>query len=286
MNELWRDRIKKRVKEARNAEEPRNYKKFLSLGCIVIIVLQLLFPQYLKRVVYPYLYGKKAEQVQEISEQDFFEDVEPVAFVIERGNKKYDLLPKTKYQATGRVGIVDHYDGWWNKFYRGHSQSDYIGLVPRDILLVIGQMADPEVFEMFVFDHEERMGAVLCKGVKYRKSFMSSYYFSEQERQKSEQNFAKCGSYIDINQYSNYHPIPANEKINQALSMLKYGDILTLEGILVDVPQLGLSTGTRKEQVHDNMQVDGHKPYKCFVLYTTKVVINGMVYENNYCQEC
>ena len=108
---------------------------------------------------------------------------------------------------------------------------------------------------------------------------MSAFYANDKERISSEENLAKCEPYINIREYNNYHPIPANEKINAALSTLEYGDLVTLEGILVDVPQMGLSTGPRKEQVHDNMRVNGIKPYKCFILYTTRVVIDGVVYE-------
>ena len=253
----------------------RRYKKQIIL---IFLVLLFLFPAYFKRAVYPYLYGKKYEGQLEISQRDFFEDVKGNPFYFSRGKYTYVLEPKTRYAATGRVGILDHYDTLWNRFFRGQFQGKYINLVPRDIFLVIGQMAQKEVFKKFKFEHEERLGRVLCKGVKYRTSFMSAYK-NEEEAERSQANFRECHQYIKQEEQNNYHPIPATERINKALSMLLPGDLVHLEGILVDVPQMRLNTGTRKEQYHENMIVNGMAPGMCFILYTTKVIFNGRVYE-------
>ncbi len=259
-----------------------NFRKFFRRYkwhiVFALIVFQFFFPQYLKRAVYPYLYGKKTNEVLEISAHDFFEDVSAPAFVFTRGKYAYILEPKTRYAVTGRVGILDHYDTLWNRFFRGQFQGKYINLVPRDIFLVIGQMAQKEVFKKFKFEHEERLGRVLCKGVKYRTSFMSAYK-NQEEAEKSQANFRECHQYIKQEEQNNYHPIPATERINKALSMLLPGDLVHLEGILVDVPQMRLNTGTRKEQYHENMIVNGMAPGMCFILYTTKVMFNGRIYE-------
>ena len=276
MTHLWQNRIKKWNEEAQNKAQ---YKKNIVRAIVFVLLLSFFFPQYWKRCVYPRLFGKPAEQRQEISDEDFFEDFDAVPFKIQREHRNYLLVPKVKYSVTGRIGIVDHYDGWWTRIYRGQSQGKYIDLVPRDIFLVIGKMAQPDVFKLFEFEHEERMGRALCKGVKYQKSFMSAHYIDEKEAKISEENSRRCDPYMNMKEQNNYHPIPANEKINKALSMLLKGDIVTLEGILVDVPELGLSTGTRKEQFHDKWVIAGQKAYKCFVLYTTRVIVNGVVYE-------
>ena len=253
----------------------KRYRRHIFFG---LLLFCFFFPAYWKRAVYPYLYGKKYDGVLNISEHDFFEDVDGQSFSFERGKYAYVLVPRTQYSVTGRVGILDHYDTLWNRFFRGQFQGDYINLVPRDIFLVIGQMAQEEIFKKFKFDHEERLGRVLCKGVKYRTSFMSAYR-SQEEAEKSEANFKKCHQYIKQEEQNNYHPIPATERINKALSMLLPGDVVYLEGILVDVPQMRLKTGTRKEQHHENMIINGMAPGMCFILYTTKVIFNGRVYE-------
>ena len=253
-------------------------KKIIIRISIVLLILHLIFPQYLKRITYPFLFGKRLNTSMQISDEDYFQDISAAPIKISKGKFSYILLPKVKYSATGRVGYVDSYDSLLNKIYRGFSQQKYINLVPRDIFLVIGNMAKPEIFSMFKFEHEERGGSVLCKGVKYRKSFMSSYK-SQEEAEESKKNFEHCHPYIKQKELNNYHPIAANKKIDLGLSTLLPNDVLYMEGYLVDVPQLGLSTGTRKEQTHSNMIMNGYNPGKCFILYTTKIIINGIIYE-------
>ena len=275
MHKLWR----KRIKQNRLDEGKRQSNlKLLKVFCACLIVFIFCYPQYWKRLIYPLLIGEKSQQSQIVSTQDFFEDIIMPDIAIDRNGKLYRLEPKVAYKVTGRVGIVDNYDGLLNKIYRWQQQGSYINLVPRDIFLVIGKMAEPQVFDMFEFKHEERMGSVLCKGVKYKTSFMSSFQ-DEKEFNKSKENYEKCNPYIKNEEQNNYHPIPATENINRALSMLIKGDIVSLEGYLVDVPELGLSTGTRKNQVHENMIISGANPGKCFVLYTTQVTINGIDYK-------
>jgi hypothetical protein len=214
----------------------------------------------------------------EISATDYFEDIKAAPIMHKSGNRNYLLLPKTKYAVTGRVGIVDDYTTIRNLIFRGQFQKNYIDLVPRDIFLVIGTMAHPDVFKMFEFAHEERMGQILCKGVKYNKSFVP-VWLSEKEYQKNQEIYTNCMKYMKNDELNNYHPIPANGRINKALSMLLPGDVVYLEGVLVDVPQLGLHTGTRKMQHHKDQVVGGYESGMCFILYTTKVVINNRVYE-------
>lgn len=270
--------------EETNKESKR--KKFLKRGIAVVLAIYLLFPQYWKAAIYPFLYGRQSGGEQKISAEDFFEDVQSEPFYFERNGSSYYLIPKTAYRATGRVGITDRYDGWWNKFFRGYSQDAsqklYIDLVPQDVFLVTGQMAEPEVFKMFDFVHEERSGGVRCKGVKYYTSFMSSFGMSPKKWQQSRENYDKCNPFISDKEYNNYHPIPANKNINAALSMLKHGDLVSIEGVLVDVAVDGktyLETATRHSQTHPWARIGGRQSGWCFVIYTTKIIVNGVLYE-------
>lgn len=275
MNDIWQERKKQ---NAIRAQKKAEKKKIIIKISIVLILLYLIFPQYPKRITYPFLFGKRSSTPMQISDEDYFQDIDTAPIEFKKGKYSYILLPKVRYSVTGRVGYVDHYDTLWNKLYRGHTQKSYINLVPNDIFLVIGNMAKPEIFSMFKFEHEERGGSVLCKGVKYRKSFMTSYK-SQEEAEESRKNYEHCHPYIKQEELNNYHPIPATPKINLGLSTLLPNDILYMEGYLVDVPQLGLNTGTRKEQHHTNMITNGYNPGKCFILYTTKIIINGIIYE-------
>ncbi len=275
MSDIWQERKKQ---NAIRAHQKAAKKKTIIKMAVILVVLQLIFPQYLKKAIYPFLFGHRSSTPMQISEQDNFKDVYSAPLEFKKGGYSYILLPKVQYSVTGRVGYVDHYDTLWNRLYRGFAQKKYINLVPRDIFLVIGNMAKPEIFSMFKFEHEERGGSVLCKGVKYRKSFMTSYK-SQEEAEESRKNYEHCHPYIKQEELNNYHPIPANKKIDLGLSTLVPGDVLYIEGYLVDVPQMGLSTGTRKVQTHQNMIMNGYNPGKCFIVYTTKAIINGTVYE-------
>lgn len=267
---------KNRIEEKKRRRQ--KWTAVITKAALVLFCLYLVFPQYFRCVIYPPFISKPATQPLQISAADSFEDVAPSSFQFKRGKYTYLLTPRTKYAVTGRVGIVDDYDTLFNRFYRGQFQGEYITLVPRDVLLVIGQMAEPKVFAMFDFEHEERMGSVLCKGVKYKTSFMPSF-MSDKKAKENWDKYNECNQFIKKEEYNNYHPIPANERINKALSMLKKGDVVHLEGVLVDVPTMRMKTGTRKEQTHGNMMVDGYAPGMCFILYTTKVILHNRVYE-------
>ena len=278
MNEIWQKRLKQSQIRIQNKKQYSKYKSLAVKIGLGLLVLHLLFPQYLRRAIYPFLYGKSTAKQLQISTEDYFEDVKMPLVAFERGGKTYLLQPRTKYFVTGRVGIIDDYSTIRNKIFRGQFQGEYINLVPRDLMLVIGKMAEPEVFKLFKFAHEERMGQVLCKGVKYNKSFVP-VMLSEKEYQKNQRIYANCMQYMKDDELNNYHPIPANERINKALSMLLPGDVVYLEGVLVDVPQLGLHTGTRKMQQHKDQVVSGYEAGMCFILYTTRVIVNQRIYE-------
>jgi len=260
-------------------------KKFLKIALAVGLIIYFVFPKYWKAAIYPFLYGKQRGIEQKISAESYFEDVQSEPFNFKRKDSTYLLIPKTKYSATGRVGITERYDGWWNKFYRGYStnssQHSYIDLVPQDVYLVIGKMAEPDIFNMFKFIHEERWGGVGCRGVRYHTSILSDF-MTNRKRKQSQENYEKCNPYINDNEKNNYHPIPANENINAALSMLKHGDLVSIEGVLVDVSINGkpfIETATRHSQNHPWARIGGIVSGWCFVLYTTKIVVNGVLYE-------
>ena len=279
MNKIWLDRMQWHYR-MRQQHPPKQYclKKLIKNICICCLIFLFFYPQYLKRLIYPYLLGKPTSESIKISDQDFYEDISAQPIEFKRKDMVYTLLPKVYYKTTGRVGIVDHYDTLFNIIYRWHKQKEYINLAPRDIFLVIGNMAQPEIFKQFEFLHEERGGAVLCKGVKYKMSFMP-VFMGKKKAIENMKRFNQCNQFIKDEEQNNYHPIPANEIINKALSMLLPGDIVALEGYLVDVPQMGLHTGTRKGQIHKNLKIGGMETKMCFILYTTKVIINGRIYE-------
>ncbi|MBQ9271861.1 MAG: hypothetical protein IJ218_06335 [Alphaproteobacteria bacterium] len=278
MNEVWLKTLEQSKIRIAEKKHKRKYFALCVKVAIIMLCLHLVFPQYAKRLVYPYLFGKYTAENLQISRADLFEDITAETFIFKRKNISYTLQPRTKYAVTARVGTVEDYTTLTNLIFRGQFQGKYINLVPRDMVLVIGQMAEPSVFEKFEFVHEERAGGVRCKGVKYQTSFMPTF-ISAEKADENRKKYQQCHHYIKIEEYNNYHLIPANERINKALEMLLPNDIVHLEGILVDVPQMGLNTGTRKEQTHRNMRINGYAPGMCFILYTTKVILNNRMYK-------
>lgn len=243
-----------------------------------IILFLFCYPEYLKRLFYPYIFGEPTNAVLDTSSPEIYQDMKLPAVTVFRHKTNYILLPKTKYAVTAKVAYVDYYDTVFNRIYRGHSQKDYINLVPLDLFLLNGDMAKPEIMKLFTFEHEERLGRVLCKGVKYSRSFWPTFFKDEEEYEASKAKLQQCEKYQKEENLNNYHPIPANEKINKALHQLVFGDTVYLEGFLVDVPQMGLKTGTRKQQHHQYV-MGGQQPGMCFILYTTKVIVNNRVYQ-------
>ena len=277
-NNVWEERLaESQEKIAQNKAKRQKIKsRFINIFVLAVIYLLFIRPQYWKRLIYPHIYGTPTNQQLTISEQDSFEDLPPDTphmYIKYDDSYTYELTPKTKYSVTGKIGYAEPYDGIWNRIYRNHSQKDYIDLVPIDFVIVIGNMAKPEIYKMFKFDHEERAGFVGCKGIKY-----NSIIWTKRGQRKMAEIAAKCNPFIKDEEYNNYHPIPANENIRKAFHMLLPNDVVYLEGILVDVEPLGLVTGTRKNQVHKYL-IRGFNPGMCFVLYTTKIIFNNHIYE-------
>lgn len=280
MNKVWdeqlaqsQDRLEKR---RQNKDRIKGY--LIKFG-LAVLILGLWYPQYWKRLIYPSMYGKYDGTPLTISETDSFQDLPNNASLItlERHGKLYQFKPRTKYSVTGKVGYVDTYDGFWNRFYRKQSQEDYINIVPLDLIIVINNMAKPEIYNLFDFFHEERSGGPRCKGVKYRTSFFSGW-MTEDKYRENVKKYNACNPYIRAEEFNNYHPIPANNNIDKALHTILPGDTIYIEGILVDVPMMGMKTGTRKQQHHDYL-VSGYNPGMCFILYTTKIILNNHIYE-------
>lgn len=280
MPSLWSIKKKEFEEKAlKEANERRNpYKRWGRNLLYLTVIFLFINPEYIKRIIYPPIYGTPIDiKLDTSSPETYIDTPEGKPFKIIRKNKTYTLIPKTKYSITGRIGYVDKYDTFFNRLYRGHSQEDYINIVPSDLFIVRGNLAKPEVYNLFYFTHEERSGSILCKGVKYKESFFS-FFSSKEEYLNSKKNYDICKKYENPEENNNYHPIPANSTIKKALSMLLPNDVVYLEGILVDVRELGLNTGTRKKQYHKYL-TNGYNPGMCFILYTTKIIFNNTVYE-------
>ena len=276
--EMWQTRQRDsryRLARRRLYRIANNYGLWL---CVILVILLYVYQVYPKRWIYPMLYGKPFTRQLTVSHSDRYKDVVAPEFEYKRGGYTYSLLPRTKYAVTARVAFVDNHNTIFNKFFRERSQVRYNNLAPHDLLLLNGDMARSEIFKKFKFKHKKRTTQVLCKSAKYKKSFMSAY-MDEEKAKKDNKKYNDCRQYIKEEEYGNYQTIPATEHVNKALSMIVKGDIVYLEGYLVDVPAMQLQTETRKNQVNENYKANALNPGISFILYTTRVIVNNYIYE-------
>ena len=219
------------------------------------------YPAYLYRLIYPYIFAKPVAGKLQISDKDFFADLEDAKdYQIKSSKVTFILSPKVKYAVTGKVAYVERYSGWWEKFAHGHDKSHtlYNYFSPMDLTLVYGPLANKEKYQYINFDHEYRTA----------KMTYSRAVITHEEL---------------INYLNNYHIIPANRRVKRGLDTIITDDTIYIEGYLVNIraveePWFVLNTGLRHDQWHKELYGGNYAPM-CFILYTTKLVVKHRVYE-------
>lgn len=250
--------LHKQHEDTENLKKQRKgRKKYRNFVLFALLVLFFLYPEYVKRPFYLRIYGKPSAEKPEVSAEDTYKDLgEAKPFKYTTGRGTVNLIPVSKYSVTARVAYIDRYDTLWEKFYHGYDEGRmlYSSFAPADMLLVHGSMAAPEYFEQCRFWHE------------YRTSFHL------------------CNTPSVANEINNYHIIPATKSIRKALSAVLNKEVIHLEGLLVDVtsPDLSwftLETGRRMGMTHKDQFAGGQYTGMCFILYTTKLIAGGYVFE-------
>ena len=237
------------------------WKGVLKYTAIGVAVFLFFYPAYLYRLIYPYIFAKPIAGKLQISDKDFFADLENTKdFQIKSSKVTFILTPKVKYAVTGKVAYVERYSGWWEKFAHGHDKAHtlYNYFSPMDLTLVYGPLANKEKYQYINFDHEYRAA----------KLTYSRAVISHDEL---------------INYLNNYHIIPANGRVKRGLDTIITDDTIYIEGYLVNVkaieePWFYLNTGLRHDQWHKELYGGNYAPM-CFVLYTTRLIIKHRVYE-------
>lgn len=236
----------------------RGVLKYISIGVLIFLFF---YPAYVYRLIYPYVFGKQINGRLEISNKDYFNELQnPQDIRIKTSKMTYILSPQVKYAVTGKVAYVERYSGWWEKFAHGYDPSHmlYNNLSPIDLTLVYGPLANKDKYQYIIFDHEYRTA----------KMTYSQAHISHQEL---------------IDYLNNYHIIPANNRIKRALDTIITDDTLYIEGYLVNVraveePRFFLETGIKHDQWHKELYGGNYAPM-CFVLYMTKIIMKHRVYE-------
>ena len=236
----------------------RGVLKYIAVGVLVFLFF---YPAHVYRLIYPYIFGKSVTGRLEISNKDYFTDLQnPQDIRIKTSKMTFIASPQAKYAVTGKVAYVERYSGWWEKFAHGHDASHtiYNYFSPIDLTIVYGPLANKEKYQYIIFNHEYRMA----------KMTYSRSHVNHDEL---------------INYLNNYHIIPANNRIKRALDTILTDDTIYIEGYLVNVraveePRFFLETGIKHDQWHKELYGGNYAPM-CFVLYTTKIIMKHRVYE-------
>lgn len=234
----------------------RKLKKLL----IYLLIAELLFiyyrPEYIKKMVYPFLYAQRDGISLKISAQDVFYELsekQKKAIIRFYDGNEVIFLPQVGYSVTAKVGIMERYDGWWENFYHKHKKLRmlYNKFSPLDLALFYGRNATKNVLEHCQLEHE------------YRGLF-------------------SCSS-LDPAKYNNYHIVPANNSVAKGMETVLSGDVVYVEGFLVHVKHPFsrdlMHTGTAHKMIHPDQFVGGQYTEMCFILYTTKLIVDGFEYE-------
>ena len=234
----------------------RFIKKCLWFAVIAEAVFLWFYPEYIKRLIYPVLYGQPTNKALSISADDVFipltnnenQEIERIY-----DNEKVSFIPQVKYSVTAKIGIMERYDGWWENYYHRHRHFRmlYNKFSPLDLSLFYGENATKKMLEKCELRHEYR-GLFSC---------------NEMDRGK----------------LNNYHIIPANNNVAKGMQTLMNGDVVYIEGILVNVKHpysnKEMKTGTAHNMIHDDQFMGGQYSGMCFITYTTKLIVNGYIYQ-------
>ena len=228
--------------------------KIIKLAVAGAILFLYMYPEYIKRPIYQHLYGKPYEKRLNVWEHDVFGDLnaeQKKSFSRKYKGTKITFFPQKSYEVVARIGVLERYDTFWEKFYHGYDENRriYNLFSPIDLALVQGQGAYSEKFDR-CFKHEYRL-------------------------------LWSCPD-IDRKYFNNNHMIPANRTIKKGLETLHKGDIVYIKGLLVNVkvPDWDMMlTGTSHDMTHKNQFAGGLYTGMCFLVYLQKLAVNGYVYE-------
>ncbi|MCP5097533.1 MAG: hypothetical protein GY943_18460 [Chloroflexi bacterium] len=161
-------------------------------------------------------------------------------FEMNSAGKLWTITPQATYQISARVLGNKSYLDWQSP------------IVPRDFALGWGEMSDPAVDEW----------------INWRQSGRWYYY-----------NWTGDSPYKrnDIrNQSANVHLIPATENLELALQAVNKGDVVYLEGMLVNIETV---TNGRSMSARSSLTRKDSGSGACEIFYINKLIIDEEVFE-------
>jgi len=153
------------------------------------------------------------------------------------------LTSDTSYSIRAKVEGVKSYD-------------DTISpAIPLDLLLAWGEMADPDVDSKLTWAQSDRRGTVTGSLGKFGGVDLTADYV--------------------INHVSNNHVIPADESIREGLMQIKPGDVVRIDGRLVDVRMV---IGNRALTVSSSKSRSDQGDGACEIIYVEHLQVNNQSY--------
>ena len=231
---------------------------------IILIISCCLFYWFGKKTVYQFLWGEYTGQQIEIGEEKFerFPDNQPWDKA-QIGGYDIKYVMRRKYSVRGRVVFVDWYDGAIKTWYHSAANEGvklYNAVASVDLSLIHGATAKDGNWKKIKFDHEER-------GLTW------SYKYAD-------------NPIVNNHEINNNHVIPANLAIKKAIAIFKVGDIVEIEGYLMDwkgtgkFSQFNIETAKEPGDIHEK-QLYGGRPGAgyCRQFYVTKITFDGYTFE-------
>ena len=258
----------------------KHYSWFGYLICILGVSFYF-FPEYPLRLFFQQTIGKEDNEKLTINKIEDFNVADKKIIELKRNKKNYKLSPHAQYSITAKVGYAHPYDdivkNTIDKLLKKKNKDvKDNNLTTANLFLLWGEMAKSDVFSLFNYKHKSGTGYLLCKGVSYEKSFAAS--FATQASKKEQEKYNLCNAYSLTGTFNNYRIIPANERINKAVHTLMKGDIIHIEGYLVDVPQLEITTAYKANKKNNGL-LEGANLNQHYYLYTTKIISDGFIYK-------
>lgn len=235
----------------------KHWKIALIIFCCIVYVVG-------KRPLYQHLWGKYTGEQVEIGEEKFERFPDNQSWnKAQIGGYDIKYVMRRKYSVKGRVVFVDWYDGAIKTWYHSAANEGvklYNAVASVDLSLIHGATAKDGNWKKIKFDHEER-------------GLIWSYKYAD-------------NPIVNDNEINNNHVIPANNAIKRAIAIMKVGDIVEVEGYLMDWKGTGefswfsIETATEPGQIHEK-QLYGGRPGAgyCRQFYVTKITFDGYTFE-------
>lgn len=176
---------------------------------------------------------------------------------------KYDVLInfRAEYQVIGRAVYVDVYD---NLFYFGFKSKQqelnalYNAVSPLDISLFIGETAQDGNWQKIKVGHEYRV---------------LTWQWQRSDKVT-----------VNMDEISNSHVIPANTAVRRGFDTIRKGDIVYLNGFLLDWNPLGefedikYKTALTAGEIAD-FKIGGRISGLCRYFYVTELAVGGYMFK-------